>query len=142
VEVFRAPREEFLPFGGGEAAMVGFPPTAGIAVAFYVVGKADSDRLVGVPAVPQVMSIVGADWGWGIAEAVEKVPNTNGNLAKTAEVSLQIIRIVNLGLASGAIRRRGSMWWDTRGRGQAGRRRGTRHRGVRERGSQTDILRW
>jgi hypothetical protein len=44
--------------------MVGGPPTAGIAVAFYVVGKADSDRLVGVSAVPQARSIVGADGGW------------------------------------------------------------------------------
>jgi hypothetical protein len=120
VDVFRAPaRDEFLPFGGGgEGVMVGGPPTAGVAVSFYVVGKADSDRLVGVPGVPQVRSIVGADGGWGVDEVVKKVPNTNGNLAKMAEVPLPIIRIVKLGLAPGASRRR---WWDARGQGQAGR---------------------
>jgi hypothetical protein len=123
--------------------MVGGPPTAGIAVTFYVVEKADSDRLVGVPAVPQLRrSIVGADGGWGVDEAVKKVPNTNGNLASTAEVPFEIIRIFKLGWARGAIRRRGSRGWDASGRGQAGRRRGTRHRWGRGRGSQTDILRW
>jgi hypothetical protein len=60
--MFRAPpREEFLPFGGGEGAMVGFSATADVAVSFDVVGKADSERLVKVSGVADVRSIVGAD---------------------------------------------------------------------------------
>jgi hypothetical protein len=74
--MLRTPHEEFLPFGGGEGSMVRDPPTARIAVSFNVIGKADADRLVGVPGVPQVRSIMGADGGWGVDEAVKKVTNT------------------------------------------------------------------
>jgi hypothetical protein len=59
--MFRStPREEFLPFGGGEGLMVRCPPTVCIALAFNVVGKADADRLVRVPGVPQVRSVMGS----------------------------------------------------------------------------------
>jgi hypothetical protein len=143
MEMFRAPRKEFLPFGGGEGFMVGFAATADVAVSLDVVGKADSERLVTVLGVARVRGIVGADGGWGVDEAVEKVPNNpNGNLAETAKVPFQIIRIVKLGLATGASRRRGSRCGDARGRGQAGRRRGIRYRWGRERWSQAEILLW
>jgi hypothetical protein len=60
------PREEFLPFFGGEGFMVMCPPTASIiALAFNMVGKAYADRLVGRPGIPQVRSIVGAHGGGG-----------------------------------------------------------------------------
>jgi hypothetical protein len=88
-----------------------------------------------------VRGIVGADGGWGVNKTVEKVPNPNGNLAETAKVHFQVIRIVELGWATGASRHRGSRWGDARGRGQAGRRRGIRNRWGRERGSQAEILR-
>jgi hypothetical protein len=103
MEMLRTPREEeFLPFGGGEGLMVCGPPTACIALAFNKVGKADADRLVGVPGVPQVRSIVGADGGWGVDEAVKKITNTNWEWAKTAEVRLKIIRIWKRGVGPGA----------------------------------------
>jgi hypothetical protein len=142
MEMFRAPREEFLPFGGGEGFMVGFSATVDVAVSFDVVGEADSERLVTVSGVARVRGIMGADGGWGVDEAVKKVPNPNGNLAETAKVPFQIIWIVKLGLATGASRRRGSRWGDARGRGQAGRQWGIRYNWGRERGSQAEILRW
>ena len=82
--------------------MVGFPATVDVAVSFDVVGKADSERLVTVSGVSRVRGIVGADGGWGVDETVEKVPNPNGNLAETAKVHFQVIRIVELGWATGA----------------------------------------
>jgi hypothetical protein len=87
---------------------------------------------------------MGADGGWvSTRRSRRSRSNPNGDLAKAAEVPFEMIRVINLGGAPGAIRRRGSRRWDARGRrGQAGRRRGTRHRWGRERGSQTDILRW
>jgi len=123
--------------------MVGFAATVDVAVAFDVVGKADSERLVGVSGVAQMRSIVRADGGRVVGEAVEKVPNSNGNLAKTAKVSHQVIRVVHLGVAAGACWRRRSRRGDPRGWGQTGCRRGRRGRGRwgRERGSQVEILR-
>ena len=127
--MLRAPRKELLPFGGGEGVVVGLSATADVAVAFDVVGEADSDRLVGEAGVAQMRGIVGADGGRVVGEAFEEVPNSNRNLSKAAEVANKVIGVINLGLAAGARGRRRSRRGQPRGWGQAGGRRGRRRPG-------------
>jgi hypothetical protein len=71
-------------------------------LAFNVVGrKADADQLVGRPGAPQVRSIiVGAQGGWGVAEAVKEIPNPKQ--AKAAEVLFQITLVTISGIGPGA----------------------------------------